>query len=78
MTYNSRSVFVTVGLLVLICLIHFKVECKRDILHGYRYRGVIEFFVSNINLDNEVVLYFLKNKKLEKHSSKHVEEWKVG
>lgn len=72
----SICVFITVGLLVLICLIHFKVECKRDILHGYRYRGVIEFFVSNINLDNEVVLYFLKNRILKKHTLPNM--WKVG
>lgn len=75
MTYNSRSVFITVGLLVLISLIHFKVECKRDILHGYRHRGVIEFFVSNINLEN-VVLYFLKNRILEKHTISHI--WRRG
>lgn len=37
---------------------------------------MIEFFVSNINLDNEVVLYFLKNRILEKHTLPNM--WKSG
>lgn len=55
--YNHLQlcVFILVGLLCLICLIQFsdevEDECKRDIFYAYRYRRVIKFYVSNIDLD---------------------------